>query len=81
MGVKTMDGLNQLARCQFYKAKKSVTLNEQRFFVFGADGQTRTGTGLPTTPSRWRVYQFHHIGLEGIVPSLILVRLMSILQA
>ena len=39
------------------------------FKVFGADGQTRTGTGLPTTPSRWRVYQFHHIGLEGITYS------------
>jgi hypothetical protein len=23
----------------------------------GAEGRTRTGTGLPTTPSRWRVYQ------------------------
>jgi len=22
-----------------------------------AEGRTRTGTGLPTTPSRWRVYQ------------------------
>src|SRR5438046_1537060 len=30
--------------------------------IFGADGETRTHTGFPTTPSRWRVYQFHHIG-------------------
>ena len=44
---------------------KKALLSEQRFLLFGADGQTRTGTGLPTTPSRWRVYQFHHIGLEG----------------
>ncbi len=29
---------------------------------YGADGRSRTGTGFPTTPSRWRVYQFHHIG-------------------
>jgi hypothetical protein len=32
------------------------------FFNFGAEGGTRTPTGLPTTPSRWRVYQFHHFG-------------------
>ena len=30
--------------------------------VFGADGRSRTGTAYATTPSRWRVYQFHHIG-------------------
>src|SRR3954451_16256991 len=30
--------------------------------ISGADGETRTRTGFPTTPSRWRVYQFHHIG-------------------
>src|SRR3954464_11613314 len=30
--------------------------------VSGADGETRTPTGFPTTPSRWRVYQFHHVG-------------------
>ena len=29
----------------------------------GADGETRTPTGFPTTPSRWRVYQFHHVGI------------------
>lgn len=28
----------------------------------GAEGRTRTDTGFPTTPSRWRVYQFHHFG-------------------
>ena len=34
-------------------------------FLCGAEGRTRTGTGLPTTPSRWRVYQFpplRHVG-------------------
>src|SRR3954464_15820039 len=36
--------------------------------VSGADGETRTPTGFPTTPSRWRVYQFHHVGafLRGL---------------
>src|SRR5213593_977828 len=29
---------------------------------FGAEGGTRTPTGFPTTPSRWRVCQFHHFG-------------------
>ena len=28
----------------------------------GAEGGTRTPTGCPTTPSRWRVCQFHHFG-------------------
>src|SRR5579859_1899278 len=32
---------------------------------FGADGETRTPTGFPTTPSRWRVYQFHHVGITA----------------
>lgn len=37
----------------------------------GADGRTRTVTGYPTTPSRWRVYQFHHIGIvRGSVPGI-----------
>src|SRR5436309_10076166 len=30
--------------------------------LFGAEGGTRTPTGFPTTPSRWRVCQFHHFG-------------------
>jgi hypothetical protein len=29
----------------------------------GAEGGTRTPTGFPTTPSRWRVCQFHHFGI------------------
>ena len=29
-------------------------------FDFNAEGGTRTRTTLVTTPSRWRVYQFHH---------------------
>ncbi len=28
----------------------------------GAEGGTRTRMGLPATPSRWCVYQFHHFG-------------------
>ena len=46
-----------------FKHKKALHFSVQGFILkFGADGRTRTGTGLPTTPSRWRVYQFHHIG-------------------
>ncbi len=30
----------------------------------GADGETRTHTAFATTPSRWRVYQFHHVGIN-----------------
>ena len=30
--------------------------------TYGAEGGTRTPTGFPTTPSRWRVCQFHHFG-------------------
>ena len=26
--------------------------------------------GLPTTPSRWRVYQFHHFGINIVKPRL-----------
>ncbi len=29
--------------------------------------------GLPTTPSRWRVYQFHHFGISPILPILYFV--------
>jgi hypothetical protein len=36
---------------------------------FGAEGGTRTPTGFPTTPSRWRVCQFHHFGTETQVRS------------
>ncbi len=32
------------------------------FRNYGADGETRTHTACATTPSRWRVYQFHHVG-------------------
>ena len=28
----------------------------------GADGETRTHTACAATPSRWCVYQFHHVG-------------------
>src|SRR5262249_31754899 len=30
--------------------------------VSGADGETRTHTAFAATPSRWCVYQFHHVG-------------------
>ena len=34
-----------------------------RLSNLGAVGETRTHTTFVTTPSRWRVYQFHHDGL------------------
>ena len=34
----------------------------------GADGRTRTGTALATAPSRQRVYQFHHVGMNIYKP-------------
>jgi hypothetical protein len=40
---------------------------ENRCMEFGAEGGTRTPTGFPTTPSRWRVCQFHHFGMGGIL--------------
>ena len=33
----------------------------------GADDWSRTSTSEETTPSRWRVYQFHHIGVCYII--------------
>jgi len=45
----------------FYGHKKTVSLKVIPF-INGADGRSRTGTALATTPSRWRVYQFHHVG-------------------
>ena len=47
--------------------KKALHFSVQGFCLNGADGQTRTGTGCPTTPSRWRVYQFHHIGIKVLL--------------
>ncbi len=35
---------------------------ESLFKQCGAEGRSRTGTGLPTRPSSVRVYQFHHFG-------------------
>ena len=32
----------------------------------GADGETRTLTAFATAPSRRRVYQFHHVGMNGL---------------
>ena len=32
----------------------------------GADGETRTHTAFAATPSRWCVYQFHHVGKAQI---------------
>src|SRR6187402_3346237 len=35
----------------------------------GADGETRTLTTFATAPSRRRVYQFHHVGVDQAVQS------------
>ena len=32
------------------------------FLKYGADGEIRTLTAFAATPSRWCVYQFHHVG-------------------
>jgi hypothetical protein len=31
--------------------------------LIGAHDWIRTSTPVGTTPSRWRVYQFHHVGI------------------
>ena len=41
--------------------------------VAHALARTRTATPFGTTPSRWRVYQFHHQGLTTAVPCLLRV--------
>ncbi len=51
--------------------KKGPCPTGQRPKKHGADGGTRTRTGLPATPSRWCVYQFHHIGTDLIITSLV----------
>ena len=44
-----------------------LTLREVYGLQSGAEGRTRTGTGLPTRPSSVRVYQFHHFGTSGYI--------------
>ena len=53
-----------------------------RLLNFGAVGETRTHTTFVTTPSRWRVYQFHHDGLElnFLVPSMSTNKFLKINQ-
>ncbi|GEM_PF-6099642 len=46
------------------------TSSEVYVLTNGAEGRTRTGTGLPTRPSSVRVYQFHHFGNFVILYSL-----------
>ena len=41
---------------------KHPSLEPERFCLSGAVGETRTRTAFATTPSRERVYQFHHDG-------------------
>src|SRR5690554_6686655 len=42
--------------------KKTAWNFQAVLLKYGARGRTRTGTAFATTPSRWRVYQFHHPG-------------------
>jgi hypothetical protein len=50
----------------------------------GAEGRTRTGTACATTPSRWRVYQFHHFGNANLkrlnVRALLFVYVRALLE-
>src|SRR5260363_328037 len=38
--------------------------------IRGTDDETRTHTACATTPSRWRVYQFHHVGASACLHKL-----------
>jgi hypothetical protein len=42
-------------------------LPDLKSLVGGADGEIRTHTACAATPSRWCVYQFHHVGPEKTV--------------
>ena len=50
-----------LASSRLTRVSKHSPQRQQRK-TYGAEGGTRTPTGCPTTPSRWRVCQFHHFG-------------------
>ncbi len=39
---------------------------------FCAQDWTRTSTPYGTTPSKWRVYQFHHLGIKSKSRSILL---------
>ena len=41
--------------------KKPAAIACSGLFVLRARGEIRTPTPEGTTPSRWRVYQFHHV--------------------
>src|SRR5258708_30358688 len=47
------------------EAKKKPALGGSRPSTVGAQDRTRTCTVLPTSPSSWRVCQFHHLGEAG----------------
>ena len=40
-------------------------MNRESCLTTGADGETRTLTTFATAPSRRRVYQFHHVGINS----------------
>jgi len=46
----------------FGKTKRSALDHADLFSAPNALARTRTGTPYGTTPSRWRVYHFHHQG-------------------
>lgn len=43
---------------------KLFTITEMLFMCPEQDSNLHTVTG--TTPSKWRVYQFHHLGVSGV---------------
>ena len=49
--------------------KKPVNTGQFRLDFIGAFDETRTHTTFVTTPSRWRVYQFHHEGAPIFIQS------------
>ena len=55
------------ANCCQLRVEK--TLMEVFIQKDGAEGRSRTGTGLPTRPSSVRVYQFHHFGTHFYIYS------------
>jgi hypothetical protein len=52
------------------ETKKPALVKPERAFVLRARGEIRTPTPEGTTPSRWRVYQFHHVRKRQLKPGI-----------
>tara|TARA_R110000868_G_scaffold44897_1_gene149414 strand:+ start:29543 stop:29737 length:195 start_codon:yes stop_codon:yes gene_type:complete len=56
-----IEGLKKVNKNEIYNkmtSKKNLSKFQERF---SAHEKIRTSTPEGTTPSRWRVYQFHHV--------------------